>query len=111
MTKSIKGRSMRRLQKSLFVSIALGMLVFSAMGCGAIEDVFEKEKEVTGLIEEVGADYLVVEAITYAVNEQTSFDGVSGLADLAVGTEVEISYEEAGNTRTALEVEVGGDND
>ena len=100
---------MRRLQTSVFLSIAVGLLVFGAMGCGAIEDVFEKEKEVNGLIEEVGADFLVVDAITYAVNEQTKFDGVVGLAELAVGTEVEISYEEAGSTRTALEVEVGGD--
>ncbi len=89
----------------------IALFSFGAVGCDMLEDVFEKEKEVSGAVEEVGADYLVVDANQYIVTDKTTFDGITGLADLSVGVEVEVSYEESGSTRTALEIETGPDQD
>jgi hypothetical protein len=94
----------------LFKSLLVVLLAAGFVGCDTFEDIFDKEKEVSGLVEEVGEDYLVVEAIRYNVTDQTEYDGFTGLADIAVGVEVEIEYEESGNVRTAVEIEAGSDD-
>lgn len=89
----------------------IAFFTLGVVGCDTLGDVFEKEKEVNGAVEEVGADYLVVDANRYAVTDKTTFDGITGLADLTVGDEVEVEYEENGSARTALEIETGPDQD
>jgi hypothetical protein len=97
--------------KRIFGSLLFAVVLFGALGCDAIEDVFEREKEVKGNIEEIGADYLVLDAIRYAVTDRTSFDGIGGLSELSVGEEVEVEYEETAGSRTALEIERAGSDD
>ena len=90
--------------------LAALLLVFGLAGCDAFE-VFDREKEVSGTVEEVGADYLIVDGITYEVTSRTEYEGITGLSDLAVGMEVEVEYEENGGTRTAVEIELAGADD
>ena len=59
------------LTKSLF----LVLLFVGATGCDTFEDIFENEKEASGIVEDVGTNFLVIEAIRYEVNDQTTFDG------------------------------------
>ncbi len=91
------------------------LLVFGFVGCDTLEDLnpFDSEKEVTGIIELIGANSLTVGGIEYMVTDKTEFDGISGLSDLKMGDEVEIEYEENGGVREAVEVELAGaeDND
>ena len=101
---------MYRTNSSLLRGLIALLLVFGLAGCDAFE-VFDREKEVSGTVEEVGTDYLIVDAITYQVTSQTEFEGLTGLADLEVGVEVEVEYEENGGTRTAVEVELAGADD
>lgn len=51
-------------------------------------------QEVKGTVTEVGASYVAVDSTRYAVNEETTFEGVSGLNGLTVGSIVEIEYSE-----------------
>ena len=91
------------------------LLVFGFVGCDTLEDLnpFDSEKEVTGIVEAIGDNSLTVEGIEYRVTDKTEFEGITGLADLAVGDEVEIEYKENGGSREAVEVELAGaeDND
>ncbi len=91
------------------------LLVFGFVGCDTLEDLnpFDSEKEVTGIVEVIGANSLTVDGIEYMVTDKTEFDGISGLSDLTVGDEVEIEYEENGGVREAVEIELAGaeDND
>ena len=88
------------------------VLVF-ASGCDTLEDInpFNDEKEAKGLVEAVGTDTLTVDGNSYAVTAETEFEGYTGLADVAVGDEVEVEYEENGGGRTAVEVERAGADD
>ena len=89
------------------------LLVFGFVGCDTLDDLnpFEDEKEVTGVVEAIGANSLTVDGIEYRVTNDTEFEGISGLSDLAVGDEVEIEYEENGGAREAVEVELAGADD
>ncbi len=89
------------------------LLVFGFVGCDTLEDLnpFDSEKEVTGIVEVIGANSLTVGGIEYMVTDKTEFDGIDGLADLAVGDEVEIEYKENGGVREAVEVELAGAED
>ena len=42
--------------------------------------------------------------IEYMVTDNTEFDGINGLQDLAVGDKVEVEYEEKSGGREALEI-------
>lgn len=86
------------------------LLVFGFVGCDVLEDLnpFDKEKEVTGIVEAIGDNSLTVDGIVYAVTDKTKFEGSLSLSDLTVGDEVEIDYEENGGIRTALEIELAG---
>ena len=90
--------------------LVLVLLTFGLAGCDTLEDLFEDEKETSGIVEEIGDDFLVVDGIEYRVTSETEFDGLDGLEDLSVGDEVEIEYEEDGDIRVALEIEVGDDD-
>ena len=92
-------------------SLFLALLLVGATGCDTFEDILENEKEASGVVEEVGTNFLVMEAIRYEVNDQTTYDGLSGLSDIQVGSEIEVEYTESGSTRTAVEIEAGPDND
>ena len=89
------------------------LLVFGLVGCDSFDDLFENEKEVQGIVEAIAADgsSLTVDGIVYRVTSNTEYEGISGLADLSVGDEVEIEYEEQGGDRVAVEVELAGADD
>ncbi len=91
------------------------LLVFGFVGCDTLEGLnpFDSEKEVSGIIEAIGDNSLTVDGIEYRVTDKTEFEGIDGLADLAVGDEVEIEYKENGGSREAVEIELAGaeDND
>ena len=98
----------------LIRSLAVLVLAFGFIACDTLEDVnpFNNEKEVQGIVEAIGDASLTVDGIEYTVTADTEFDGIDGLADLAVGNEVEVEYEESGGARTAVEVELAdGDGD
>ncbi len=87
------------------------LLVFGFVGCDTLESInpFGSEKEVTGIIEAIGDNALTVDGIEYRVTDKTEFEGFNSLADLAVGNEVEIEYEEdSSGNRTAKEIELAG---
>ena len=102
---------MKEVSTTMIRLLLIAFVSLGFVGCDMLEDVFENENEVSGAVEEVGADYLVVEANRYTVTESTTFEGVSSLADIDVGDEVEVEYEENGSSRTALEIESGPDDD
>ncbi len=89
------------------------LLVFGFVGCDTLEDLnpFDSEKEVSGIVEAIGSGSLTVDGIEYTVTDKTEFEGINGLADLAVGDEVEIEYKENGGVREAVEVELAGAED
>ncbi len=93
--------------------LVMFLLVFGFVGCDTLEDLnpFDSEKEVTGIVEVIGANSLTVDGIEYMVTDKTEFDGISGLSDLTVGDEVEIEYEENGGVREAVEIELAGAED
>lgn len=82
-------------------------------GCDTLEDLnpFSDEKEAQGLVESLGDNTLTVDGIAYTVTDDTEFEGIDSLADLKVGDEVEIEYEENGGTREAIEIELAGAED
>lgn len=100
---------------SIFIkSLTLLLLVVGLTGCDSLESLnpFDNDKEITGIIEQIGDNALTVDGIVYAVNGDTQFEGdLNNLADLSVGDEVEIEYEENGSTRTAKEIERAGADD
>lgn len=100
---------------TLLKAILVLVLAIGFVGCDALEDLnpFNDEKEVTGLVEAIGDNSLTVDGFDYAVTADTEFDdGIDSLADLSVGDEVEVEYEENGGSRTALEIELSdGDSD
>ena len=103
---------MKRIITMGLTSLALVLLVFTTAGCDTFEDIFENEKEAAGTVEEVGTDFVVVDAIRYIVTDDTEYEGISSLAELSVGDEVEIEYEERSDgTREALEIELAGAED
>ena len=92
--------------------VALLLLVFGFVGCDALEDLIENEKEVQGIVEAIGENELTVDGIDYLVTADTEFeDGYESLADVSVGDEVEIEYEENDTGRVALEVEPADEDD
>lgn len=99
--------------RTILKGFVLLLLVFSFTGCDTLEGInpFNNEKEVSGVIEAIGDNSLTVDGIAYTVTDDTEFDGVSGLGDLAIGDEVEIEYEERNGGREAVEVEYGDDDD
>lgn len=99
------------LGRNVLMAGLLVLVVGSLVGCDALESInpFDNEKEVTGLVEELGDDYLVVKAVRYNVTSDTKFEGITGLADLAVGDEVEVEYKESSGARTAVEIDKGSD--
>ena len=80
-------------------------LLIGLVGCDALGDVFGTELEATGIVEEVGSDFLTVDATHYAVNDQTKYVGYTGLSAIRVGDEVKIEYQDQGGERLAVEVE------
>ncbi len=86
------------------------LLVFGLSGCDTFEDIFENEQEVSGAIEQIGDDFVVVDATRFVVTADTQYDGIAGLGDLSVGDDVEVEYEDRGGQRVAVEIEFG-DND
>ena len=99
----------------------IGLLTFHALiafalftgitGCDALGEVFDREKELSGVVEEVGSDFLVIDGVTYHVNGDTEYEGIDSLEELSVGDEVDVVYEGGGSERTALEVEFGENED
>ena len=94
-------------------SLTLVLLIFMAAGCDTVDDLFDNDKEVSGIVEAIAADgtSLTVDGVAYAVTDKTEYEGISGLSDLAVGDEVEVEYEETNGGRVALEVELAGAED
>ena len=82
----------------------LALLLVGLTGCDALE-VFGGDKEITGLVEEVGDNFLTVDASRYTVNAETTYSGYTSLADVAVGDDVEVSYKDQGGERVAVEIE------
>lgn len=103
---------MHRTSITLVRGLVALLLVFGLAGCDAFE-VFDREKEIEGTIEAIAEDgsSLTVDGIEYRVTSQTEYEGITGLADLSVGDEVEIEYEEEGDSRVAVEVELAGAED
>ena len=102
---------MKRIAARFIQVFAVLFLIAGATGCDTFE-VFDRDKEVTGIVEEVGDGYLVVEGIRYEVNSKTEFEGdISGLSDISVGDEVGVEYKESSGTRTAVEIERGDEED
>ena len=102
---------MNRITTWAFKGLALGLLIFMAAGCDTVEDLFENDKEVTGVVEAIGDASLTVDGVAYTVTDKTEYEGITGLADLSVGDEVEVEYEESNSGRVALEVELAGAED
>lgn len=85
-------------------SLGLALVLLSPLplaGC----DVFEGGLETEGNVDEVGGDYLVVDAIRYGVTGDTQFEGYSSLADVQVGDPVEVDYEDRGGERVATDID------
>ena len=98
--------NVRSMMLRTFVLVLLG---FGLAGCDMLEDVFENEKEVIGVVEAIAADgsSITVDGIEYRITSQTKYDdGLDSLDDLNVGDEVEVEYEEQGGSRVALEVDL-----
>ena len=91
--------------------LMLVLLFFMAAGCDTVDDLFENEKEVNGIVEAIGDNSLTVDGIPYTVTDKTEFDGFDSLSDLNVGDEVEVEYKENGGVREAVEIELGADSD
>ncbi len=89
----------------LLTGLTLAALMLAASGCDVVGDLLGNEKEAEGVVEEVGTDYLIVDAMRYEVNGVTKFEGIESLAGISVGDEVSIEYQEHGGTRLALEIE------
>lgn len=100
---------MRRFRILTFQAFTALMLVTGLTGCDSFGEVFDRDQETSGVIEQIGADFLVVDGIRYVITSDTEFEGIEGLGDLAVGDEVDVEYEGDGSERTALEVEFGED--
>ena len=89
--------------------LALVLLIFMAAGCDTIGDLFENDKETSGVIVDIqGSTLSLDDGFDYTVTDKTEYEGVDGLAGLAIGNEVEIEYKENGGVREALEVELAG---
>lgn len=101
---------MRRIHVLALNGLVALFLVVGLTGCDAFE-VFDRDKETGGIVEEIGADFIVVDGVTYRVTSNTEFEGIDGLGDLSVGDEVEIEYKGEGSERTALEIEFGEEED
>ncbi len=91
--------------------LALVLLFFMAAGCDTVDDLFENDKEVNGIVEAIGANSLTVDGIEYIVTDKTEFDGFDSLSDLSVGDAVEVEYKESNGVREAVEIELGHDSD
>ncbi len=104
---------MKRTRTALLASFAALLLAFSITGCDTLGDLnpLGDENEVSGVVEMIGDNSLTVDGIVYTVTSDTEFEGIDGLADLSVGDEVEIGYEESGGNRRALEIELAGAED
>ncbi len=87
------------------MGFALVLFLLGFTGCDTFEGVFGGDQETTGTVEQVGTNYLVVDAIRYAVTPQTEFDGYARLADVSVGDRVKVEYEDRSGERFALEIE------
>lgn len=77
------------------------------------EDAEETEEEdLSGSVEEVGDDYVIVDGTELAVNEETELSGLSDLSELEVGTTVEVSFtlqEDGSRIASTLKVDDGDD--
>lgn len=71
-----------------------------------------EEEELSGSVEDVGDDYVIVDGTELAVNEETELSGIAELSELEVGTTVEVAYvlQEDGS-RLALTLAVDGEDD
>ncbi len=87
------------------MGLTLALFLIGFTGCDTLEGVFGGDQEITGTVEEVGANYLTVDATRYAVTPQTEFDGYARLSDISVGDRVKVEYEERNGERFALEIE------
>ena len=94
-------------------ALALLLSVVGLSGCDTVEGVFGGDNEVTGVVESVDASSLTVDATRYAVDANTTFEApYTALADVQVGDEVEIDYEDRAGERVALEIgDTTEDND
>ncbi len=111
---------MNQLNQLLTRSLAVFLLAFGFMACDSAEDLEgldlldEDGQEVVGTIEALTDTSVTVDGLEYAVNDDTEFEGIDGLASLAVGDVIEIEYEEDNGSRTALYIELddgSGDDD
>lgn len=64
-----------------------------------------EEMQVTGIIDKIGTGFIVVGGTEYVINDDTEFDGFSGLDDLLEEDEVEIEFVQDGGTYYAVEIE------
>jgi hypothetical protein len=83
----------------------LALLLVGLTGCDLFEDVFGGDQEISGTVEEIGDDFVVVDGTTYTVTADTEYEGYTGLDDIAVGDPVDIEYEDRSGERVALEIE------
>ena len=95
-----------------FASLAAPLLVFGLVGCNAFTGTDENEaNEVRVTVQAIGSDYVDADdGIRYEVTSATQYEGFSSLADVTVGAEVDIEFEEIANSnnRRALEIEDPG---
>jgi hypothetical protein len=85
--------------------LSLALLLAGLTGCDMVEDVFGGENEISGTVEEVGADFLTVDATRYDVTSETVYEGYTALSDVQVGDAVDIEYEDREGGRFAVEIE------
>lgn len=68
-------------------------------------------EEVSGTVDDVGADYVVLNDMRFSVNGDTEFEeGYGSLSDVQTGDQAEVEYEARGNENVALGIEKGGDD-
>lgn len=97
--------------RNLFSGLLVILMAVTLVGCDTFEDIFENEKETQGIVEALTDNTLTVDGIEYTVTSNTEYEGITGLADLQVGDEVEVEYEEKNGGREAVEVELAGADD
>lgn len=96
--------------RTYLLRLSIVFLLFGGVGCEflGIEDVFEDEKEIEGVVEAVGEDFVTVDGVRYTVTNETDFEeGYTSLSDVAIDDQVEVEYEEHNGERVALGVEPG----
>ncbi len=90
--------------------LAALFLAMGLVGCNAFgpNDGEDSENEVRVTVLALGASYLDAnDGLRYEITAKTVYEGFTSFADVTVGAEVDIEFEEipGSNNRTAIEIE------